>query len=159
MFGIFVIIMAFQMWLGSKKIVMSSDDTDGTVNGLSLFLVSIVIGGLSSVLGIGGGMMMVPFLTWSGVLMTRAVAASAVCGLSVASMGSVGYLWAGLHTSYTLPEWSFGYIYLPALAGIITVSLFTAPLGVKAARLMSAKLLKRGFSILLLSVGIKILVS
>lgn len=159
MFAIFVIIMAFQMWLGSKKIVMNAADSDGAVNRISLFLVSIIIGGLSSVLGIGGGMMMVPFLTWSGVLMTRAVAASAVCGLAVASMGSLGYLWAGLHTSYSLPQWSFGYIYLPALAGIITVSLFTAPLGVKAARQMPAKLLKRGFSVLLLSVGIKILVS
>jgi len=159
MFASFVIIMAAQMWLGSKKVEITADDGDSKINRPLLFAVSIVIGGLSSVLGIGGGMMMVPLLTWSGILMTRAVAASAVCGLAVASMGSVGYLWAGLHTSYQLPPWSFGYIYLPALAGIITFSLFTAPLGVKVARKMPPKLLKRGFSLLLLSVGLKMFVN
>ena len=159
MFACFVLLMALQMWRGSNTVEKKADNSDAQVNKLLLFFASIIIGGLSSVLGIGGGMMMVPLLTWSGILMTRAVAASAVCGLAVASMGSVGYLWAGLHTSYALPQWSFGYIYLPALAGIITLSLFTAPLGVKAARVMPPQLLKRGFSVLLMSVGLKMLVS
>ena len=126
--------------------------------GCGINVVSVFVGGLSSLLGVGGGIMMVPFLTWCDVRMLRAVGASAACGLAVSSMGSLGYLWAGLHTSFELPPWSFGYIYLPALAGIISVSLFTAPFGVKIAKLLPIKTLKRVFALLLLLVGSKILI-
>lgn len=158
MFGLFVILMSLQMWFGSKKPDASADKDMVIPNHTGLLFVSTIIGGLSSLLGVGGGIMLVPFLSWKGVRMLRAVGASAACGLVVSSMGSLGYLWAGLHTDYTLPQWSFGYIYLPALLGIIAVSLFTAPLGVKVAKLLPVKFLKRCFSVLLLLVGTKILV-
>ncbi|NRA69684.1 MAG: sulfite exporter TauE/SafE family protein [Gammaproteobacteria bacterium] len=158
-FAVFVIMMALQMWFGAKKPDLSIDQADVQPHRIGLLSVSFFVGGLSSLLGVGGGIMMVPFLTWSNIRMLRAVGASAACGLAVASMGSLGYLWAGLHTPFQLPQWSFGYIYLPALSGIIAVSLFTAPMGVKIAKLLPIKLLKRGFSILLFLVGANILMA
>ena len=158
MFAVFVILMSLQMWFGSKKSDVATCETEVEPNKAGLGVVSVFVGGLSSLLGVGGGIMMVPFLTWCDVRMLRAVGASAACGLAVSSMGSLGYLWAGLHTSFELPPWSFGYIYLPALAGIISVSLFTAPFGVKIAKLLPIKTLKRVFALLLLLVGSKILI-
>lgn len=157
-FACFVILMSAQMWLGSKAV-------DGCQHGhpsyssSGLSCVSLFIGGVSSLLGIGGGVLLVPYLTMVTKLnMHRAVATSAVSGLVVASMGSLGYLWAGMHTSVTLPTWSLGYIYLPAFFGIIAISLFTAPIGVKVAKKLPVKTLKRCFAVLLFIVGTKILI-
>jgi uncharacterized membrane protein YfcA len=42
-----------------------------------------------------------------------------------------------------------GFVYLPAVACIVAVSIFTAPLGAKLARKMNVSQLKRVFGILL----------
>ncbi len=157
-FACFVILMSFQMWLGAKK----TEHTNRPLSQLpkaKLVGVSSIIGTLSSLLGIGGGVILVPYLTSVEKLdMRRTIGASASGGFVVASMGSLGYLWAGLHTKQLLPEWSLGYIYLPAFIGIICLSLFTAPLGVKVAKQLPVKVLKRCFSVLLFIVGTKILI-
>lgn len=157
-FACFVILMSLQMWLGSKKIEHQTQPLKTLPKG-KLVSVSGVIGTLSSLLGIGGGVILVPYLTTvEKIDMRQAIGASAAGGFVVASMGSLGYLWAGLHTSEILPEWSLGYIYLPAFVGIICFSLFTAPVGVKVAKKLPVKILKRCFSVLLFIVGTKILI-
>jgi len=156
-FACFVILMSVQMWLGAKKLQHVGGESSHSR--LKLVSVSALIGTLSSLLGVGGGVMSVPYLTAIEKLdMRLAIGASACGGVVIALMGSLGYLWAGLHTSYTLPQWSIGYIYLPAFLGFITLSLFTAPIGVRVAKKMPVKLLKRCFSVLLFVVGTKILI-
>jgi uncharacterized membrane protein YfcA len=51
-----------------------------------------------------------------------------------------------------------GYIYLPALAGIVLASVLTAPLGVRLAHSLSVNRLKRIFAVLLIGVGTRMLV-
>jgi uncharacterized membrane protein YfcA len=48
-----------------------------------------------------------------------------------------------------LPADAFGYIWLPALGVIALCSVFTAPLGAKAAHKLPVKQLKRVFAIVL----------
>jgi uncharacterized membrane protein YfcA len=48
-----------------------------------------------------------------------------------------------------LPDGSFGYIWLPALAVIAVCSVLTAPLGAKAAHNLPVKKLKRVFASIL----------
>jgi uncharacterized membrane protein YfcA len=48
-----------------------------------------------------------------------------------------------------LPADAFGYIWVPALAVIALCSVFTAPLGAKAAHSLPVKQLKRVFAIVL----------
>jgi len=157
-FACFVIIMSLQMWLGSKK-ADGCADTLPDIPSSKLTAVSGLIGSLSSLLGIGGGVLLVPYLTSVTKLdMRRAIGASSAAGFVVSLMGSFGYMWSGLHTALTLPPWSMGYIYLPAFVGIICVSLFTAPVGVKVAKKLQVKVLKRCFAVLLFIVGTKILI-
>lgn len=159
LFSIFAILMSLQMWFGAKKID-GCCDTRPEYKSLTLFVACFVIGIISSLLGIGGGVLLVPFLTSVVKLdMRRSIGASAAVGFVVACMGTVGYLTAGLSGSHMLPNWSFGYIYLPALLGIICVSLFTAPLGVRVAQNLPVMMLKRCFSILLFVVAAEILLS
>ncbi|PKF56036.1 hypothetical protein CW748_11175 [Alteromonadales bacterium alter-6D02] len=157
-FACFVLLMSLQMWVGSKN-NQQDLSTDVKPAKVQLSVVSVFIGGIASLLGIGGGVLLVPYLTSVVKLdMRKAIGASAAGGFFVALMGSMGYLWAGLHTDAVLPKWSLGYIYLPALVGIISVSLFTAPLGVKVAKRLPIKVLKRCFAVLLFVVGTKILI-
>lgn len=112
-----------------------------------------VIGAFSAVVGIGGGTLTVPFLVWCNVPMQRAVATSAACGLPIAAAGALGFAVAG--QGAVLPAWSVGYLYLPALAGIVAASVLTAPLGARLAHAVPATALRRGFALFLLGAGVR----
>lgn len=115
-----------------------------------------MIGTFSALLGIGGGSMTVPLLVYSNIPTKNAVAISAACSLPIAITGSLGYLIIGWNVPQ-LPESSLGYIYLPALIGIMASSIFTAPLGAKLAHKLPAKILKKWFALLLIIIGAKLL--
>ena len=120
------------------------------------YLVGNGIGFLSSILGIGGGTLTVPYLLGRQVAMKNAVAVSSACGLPIAISGAMVYTWLGWDNAF-LPVWSLGYIYLPALAGVVICSIFTAPIGAKLAYKLPAKKLKRYFSIVILLIAIKMI--
>jgi uncharacterized membrane protein YfcA len=120
------------------------------------YLVSVLIGVCSSMLGIGGGTLTVPYLASRQLEMKNAVAISSACGLPIAISGTVVYVFAG-YREQVLPEWSFGYIYLPALAGIVVCSVLTAPLGAILANKLPAKKLKRYFSVVIFLIAIKMI--
>ena len=115
-----------------------------------------VIGYLSSMVGIGGGTLMTPYLQWNNISMHQSIATSVAVSLPIALAGSLGYLISGLN-SPDLPAYATGYIYWPAFFGIVIASYFTAPIGAKWAHQLPIKLLKRGFGILLIVLALKML--
>ncbi len=90
--------------------------------------------------------------------MQQAVATSAACGLPIAFMGAVTNVWEGWQNPL-MPEWSAGYIYLPALFGIVLTSSLFAKVGVRLAHHLSAVMLKRIFALFLLCVGLRFLIT
>ncbi len=116
------------------------------------------IGWASAIFGIGGGTLTVPYLSWCNVNMQQAVGTSAACGLPIAIAGALGNIWTGWENP-ELPELSFGFIYLPALFGIILTSVLFARVGANLAHRLNARLLKRIFAIMLILVGIRFLLS
>jgi len=86
--------------------------------------------------------------------MKNAVAVSSACGLPIAISGAITYVLLGWESTL-LPVWSFGYVYFPALAGIVVCSIITAPIGAKLANKLPAKKLKRYFSVVLFLIAIK----
>lgn len=116
----------------------------------------LAIGAVSAAVGIGGGSLTVPFLTWCNVSIRQAVATSAACGLPIALAGSIGFVVTGLNAA-NLPAWSLGYVYGPALAGIAFVSMLSAPLGAKFAHTLPTEMLKKIFAGFLALVGVKML--
>ncbi|WP_297528788.1 sulfite exporter TauE/SafE family protein [Thiohalobacter sp.] len=115
-----------------------------------------VIGAVSSVLGIGGGTLTVPFLVWSGLPMVRAVAAAAACGLPIALGGSVGFLLASRDVG-NLPPGTLGFVYLPAWAGICLASVLTAPIGARWAHRWPTGRLKSLFALVLCLIGLRMM--
>lgn len=114
------------------------------------------IGAVSSLVGIGGGTMSVPFLVWCNVPIHMAVGTSAAIGFPIAVAGSVGYIVNGLGAA-NLPPLSFGYVSLPALVGVAAVSILTAPYGARLAHKLPVAALKRFFAVFLLAMATRML--
>ena len=116
------------------------------------------IGLLSSILGIGGGTLTIPFLVACQVPMKNAIAISSACGFPIAFAATVSYIFLGLQQP-ELPAWSLGYIYLPAFSSLVICSVLTAPLGAKLASKLPAEKLKRYFSVMLFIMAAKMFFS
>lgn len=125
---------------------------------LGLFSAGFVIGFVSSLVGIGGGSLSVPFLVWCNVTIHRAIGTSAAIGLPIALAGTLGYIYNGWGVA-DLPDYSLGYIYLPALFGIAAISIFTAPLGARLAHSLPVGTLKKLLALLLTAIATKMIFS
>lgn len=152
-FAIFAFFVAWQLLMDARP--KASRQLPGRGG---LFGSGTVIGCISSLVGIGGGSMSVPFLIWCNLSARQAIGTSAAIGLPIALTGSLGYLLSGVGKA-GLPPHSIGYIYLPALIGIAMTSYLTAPLGAKLAHSLPVSQLKKGFALLLIATGAKMLSS
>lgn len=115
-----------------------------------------VIGMISSFVGIGGGSLSVPFMTYCNVPIHTAVGTSAAIGFPIAVAGTLGYIVGGWGRPDLPPE-TLGFVHLWALFGIAAASCLTAPLGAKLSHALPTKKLKRFFAIFLIVVGLKML--
>lgn len=115
-----------------------------------------VIGLVSSFVGIGGGSLSVPFMTYCGVPIHTAVGTSAAIGFPIAVAGTLGYIVGGWGRP-ELPADCLGFVNLWALFGIAAASCITAPLGVKISHALPTAKLKKAFAIFLILIGIKML--
>lgn len=150
-FAAFLFFVAFQMFLNVRpKPSRQLPNTGG------MFGVGGIIGGISSLVGIGGGSISVPFLVWCNLSLHNAIGTSAAIGFPIALAGAAGYLVNGVGVS-GLPAYSLGFIYLPALACISLASICTAPLGARLAHRLPVSKLKKFFAIFLFVMGIKML--
>ncbi len=148
-FACIVLLLAFQMAflkpIESKKMVLKKGVTA---------LSATIIGTISSLAGIGGGALTVPYLTYFGVPMRIAIGTASTCGVFLAISGMSGFIFFGLKQTHALPSFSAGYVYLPALLGIVLTSVFTTRIGARLASGLATHTIKRVFSIFLLLVGV-----
>ena len=151
-FGTFAILVSFQMVFSTK--VKPHRQLPGKPG---MTAAGGIIGTVSSVVGIGGGSMTVPFLSWNNVPMVNAVATSSACGLPIAIAGAIGFLAAGWGNE-ALPAYSSGYLYWPAAGGIILTSVLMAPVGARLAHQLPVRTLRKIFATLLFVIGIRLLV-
>lgn len=122
-----------------------------------MFAAGSVIGAISSLVAIGGGLLTVPFLSICNVRLQQAIGTAAAVGFPIALAGAIGYIANGMAQSQPLPEYSLGYIYLPALGWVVLASMLTAPLGAKTTHAVQSDTLKKIFVVLLYLLGVKML--
>lgn len=111
-------------------------------------VVAFFTGAISAVVGIGGGTVIVPYLSWRGLSMVRAIGTSAACGLPIAAAGSIGYAVTGFGLA-GLPAYSTGYVVWPAFVAVAVSSVALAPLGARLAHRWSAIRLRKAFAVFL----------
>jgi uncharacterized membrane protein YfcA len=150
-FAFFVALIALQMALNFKP--KPSRQLPGN---LGLLLTGLGIGALSSLVAIGGGALTVPFLSWCNVRVQNAIGTSAAVGLPIAFGGTLGYIFNGWQVE-GLPQFSLGFVYLPALAILVTTSMLTAPIGARMAHSLPVATLKKAFAGILILLAAKML--
>ena len=100
--------------------------------------------------------MVVPYLTWGNVEMKTAVGTASACGFFLAIAGMVGYVISGWNAP-DLPQYSIGYVYLPAFFAVSLLSIVFTRIGAMLTHRLPVATLKRVFSICLLVAGVRIL--
>jgi uncharacterized membrane protein YfcA len=125
-----------------------------------------VVGLLSTLMGIGGGLFSNLLMTFYGRPIHQAVATSSALAVLISIPGALGYVYAGWPAAAHYPavaalQWPFaiGYVSLIGAILVMPTSLLTAPLGVRAAHAMSKRTLEVAFGCYLLIVGSRFVVS
>lgn len=154
LFGLFVLSVAVKMALGFTP----SPRQAAQPTRYAMVLAGSVIGGVSALFGIGGGTLAVPWLSRCGASVTQAVATSAACGVPIALLGTVTFIWMGWGNSQ-LPSWATGYVMWPAFIIIVMTSIPFARVGVRLAHRLPSHILRWAFAALLTVVGLKFLLS
>lgn len=115
------------------------------------------IGGISSILGIGGGVITVPTLMAFKVRFPKAVGTSAATGLLVSIIGATSYLIFGMGQNGYAD--SIGYVYFPAFIMISIFSVFAAPFGAKLTHILPVIVLRRIFAVALFAAALRMLLA
>ena len=151
-FALFMGYVAIQMFLNKKP-----NSHRKLAGRKGLFLAGNVIGAISALVSIGGGSLTVPYLTWSNIELKKAIGTSAAIGLPISIAGTLGYLINGWDNT-SIENYTFGFVYLPAVLSISVMSYFTAPYGASLANKLPVTKLKKIFALLLSILSIKMLV-
>lgn len=117
-----------------------------------------LIGGLSAMMGIGGGTLCVPYFNAFGFPVHRAVGTAAAIGLIIALPATIGFVATGWGIP-ALPEASVGHVNLLGLILIAPFTSLTAPLGVRLAHRLSARTLKLLFALFLFATSARMMVA
>ena len=147
----FIYFVALQMLLSLKP--KATRELPGVVGTTG---VGSIIGIISSFVGIGGGTLTVPFLTFCNMPMHKAVGTSAAIGFPIAVAGTLSYIISGWNMP-NLPATSIGYVHGLAFIGLASASFFTAPLGAKLSHSLPVKTLSRFFASFLFVVATRML--
>lgn len=119
-------------------------------------LSGFVIGVFSSLMGIGGATISVPWMAMCRVPMHRAVGTASALGIIIAIPAALGFIYIGWDAD-GLPPFSLGYINFLAWPLIIPASVLAAPWGVKCAHAVSVDRLRQFFAGFLILIAGKML--
>ncbi len=118
-------------------------------------VIGVIMGALSSLMGIGGGQISNIFMLLYGRSIHQAVSTSAGLGVIIAIPGALGFIYAGWPKMDLLPPGSLGYVSLIAFACIVPSSIYFAPIGAHWAHKLPRRKLEIAFGIFLLLVCLR----
>jgi uncharacterized membrane protein YfcA len=151
-FGIFLLIVGLYMLL-NFQITKAQRTPKSWVNAI----VSCLIGFKSGLLGIGGGALIIPYLTYCGVEVRKIPSLSSLCTLTVAIVGTIACSITGSNEP-GLPQFCTGYVYWPAVIWVAIPSVLFAPVGAHITYALPVQQLKYGFTVILLMTGVDLLI-
>jgi uncharacterized membrane protein YfcA len=129
-------------------------------------LYGFVVGLLSTLMGVGGGLFLNLLMTFYGRPIHQAVATSSALAVLISIPGAVGYVYAGWPAAAHYPAvaalqlpFAIGYISLIGAVLVMPTSMMTAPLGVRAAHAMSKRTLEMAFGCYLFIVASRFVIS
>lgn len=121
--------------------------------------IGFVIGILSSLMGISGGMLSNISLMMFGRTIHQAVATSAGLGVAISIPGAIGYAVAGLSKMSLLPPLSLGFVSLIGVALLAPLGMVCAPFGARLAHAIPRRKLEIAFGVYLVTMAGRFLVN
>ena len=160
---LFKIVFVCVAWSAATRLILARESWKlgkAFPSGALMQFYGFVVGLLSTLMGVGGGLFLNLLMTFYGRAIHQAVATSSALAVLVSIPGALGYVYAGWPTAARYPDvaalqWPFalGYVSLIGALLVMPTSLLTAPLGVSAAHAMSKRTLEVAFGCYLFIVG------
>jgi uncharacterized membrane protein YfcA len=151
LFGIIATLSAINMLFGSKTALFES--LPGKAGQAAM---GTSVGLFSSLVGIGGGTLTVPILTFCNYPAHRAVGTAAAVGLIISLPAAITMLIIG-NTPPDAPVGTFGLVNLVGFVCIVPLTVVFAPIGAHLASKLDATKLKKIFAVVLLITGMRML--
>ena len=108
-------------------------------------VIGVTIGGLSAIMGIGGGTLGVPILSAFNTPIRRAVGTASGFGLLIGVPGTIGFILAGLGVP-DRPSGSLGFINIIGFALLVPLTMRMAPVGADIAHRINPNHLRLAFA-------------
>ena len=156
-------------WTATARLWLARDSWkfgDEMPKGFLMKVYGFVVGILATLMGVGGGLFSNLLMTFYGRPIHQAVATSSALAVLISIPGALGYVYAGWPVAARFPDvmalqtpLAFGYVSLIGAVLVMPTSLWTAPLGVRAAHAMSKRMLEVAFGCYLFIVGGRFVIS
>jgi len=166
---LFKIVFVMVAWSAATRLLLARDTWkfgDDFPKGPLIRLYGFVVGLLSTLMGVGGGLFLNLLMTFYGRPIHQAVATSSALAVLISIPGALGYVYAGWPAAAHYPDvaalqlpFAIGYVSLIGAVLVMPTSLLTAPLGVRAAHAMSRRTLEIAFGCYLFVVGSRFVIS
>jgi uncharacterized protein len=151
-FGLVALPVAAQLAFGKESWRLA----DQLPRGAGGALLPFAIGGVSTMMGIGGGTVGVPGMTLCGVPIHRAVGTASAFGAIISVPGTIGAVLTGWG-AHGVPPYSYGYVNLLGFAIIAPVAFFMAPYGASIAHMADTGRLRKMFALFVAITAVKML--
>jgi uncharacterized protein len=166
---LFKIVFVAVAWSAAARLLLARASWklgDDLPKGPLMKVYGFIVGILSTLMGIGGGLFSNLLMTFYGRPIHQAVATSSALAVLISIPGALGYVYAGWPAAARYPEvaalqlpFALGYVSLIGAVFVMPTSLLTAPLGVRAAHAMSRRTLEMAFGAYLFIVGSRFVIS
>mgnify|MGYP001173038598 FL=1 len=122
---------------------------------LQIFFVHVLIGLVSSVAGIASGLFAIPYLTRFALPLREAIGTSTIAAALYSAFATIGHMTAGAGVDGR-PEWTIGFVYLPAFVAMSVTGGLCGMLGVGLAQRISEQWLRRVLAVFLVAAALVI---
>ncbi len=158
-------VIAFEVGVAAlflSQAVRKSGHEDGPSTNIAMpparmLAMSSILGLVSSVVGIAGGTLFVPFLSFCGIGLRKAIGTATAIGAPLSLVAAFVYVMTGSLGSKSLPPYSLGYVYLPAFLGCVIGGIWTTRHGAMLGLKLRLRMLKVAFALILLGAAGKML--
>lgn len=147
-FALFLLATAAQLWTSAGRPERVGTPPSGRAHLVRGALGGLLVGALSALLGVGGGIVAIPILLYLLHVDVKKVAATSLAVMVLtATAGTLSYSVGGAREG--TPEGAVGYVYVPAAVALAAGTLVSVQWGTKWNRRLPADALRRVFALTL----------
>ncbi len=151
-FAIFECSVGLYFFLTAKKMIKENKPLPSRK---LLSIIGVAISAFSTLVGIGGGVLLVPTLSIFHIPLKKAIGTSSSVSFFITLTGAISYVIFGIESGISTE--GLGFLYLPAFITISALSFIAAPYGAKLSSVIPSYLLKRVFACFLVVTGVLML--